>query len=218
MRFRTMPAIAGLLLVASIVHADQKPALGSKDFYPSDGRPVGYRGDGNGWFPGATPVTEWQEGKPVRKEGTYKHRGRERKTEYWDVEPGPGRNIVWKTEMPSWANTQPLVVGDRVFTYGEPDLLICVDVRTGKPTPARMPEPDTASTAIARRDRTPAGGSFSARCLMGQTFFVSGCVYCIMFAIGNFSTPLPREPHGQDREETHRLAGGLPRGDPAAGS
>jgi outer membrane protein assembly factor BamB len=36
-----------------------KPPLGSADFYPSPERPVGWRGDGTGRFPGATPPTVW---------------------------------------------------------------------------------------------------------------------------------------------------------------
>ena len=34
--------------------------------------------------------------------------------------------------MPAWANTQPIVVGDRIFTTAEPNLLVCIDARTGK--------------------------------------------------------------------------------------
>jgi hypothetical protein len=105
---------ASLLLLASLAAAEPTEVpLGHKDFYPSPQRPVGFRGDGNGYFPGAEPVTEWQEGT-----------NGENKT--------ASRNIVWKVEMPSWANTQPIVVGDRIFTTAEPNLLVCVDARTGK--------------------------------------------------------------------------------------
>jgi hypothetical protein len=34
--------------------------LGSPDFSPSSRQPVGWRGDGSGRFPGATPPTSWQ--------------------------------------------------------------------------------------------------------------------------------------------------------------
>ncbi len=106
--------------------------LGHKDFYPSPDRPVGFRGDGNGWFPGATPVSTWQEGTPVRKSKEVTRRGRPRKMDYWEFSDETSKNIVWKVAMPAWANTQPIVVGDRVFTYGEPDMLICVDAYSGK--------------------------------------------------------------------------------------
>jgi hypothetical protein len=36
-----------------------KAPLGSPGFYPSPERPVGWRGDGSGRFPGATPPTVW---------------------------------------------------------------------------------------------------------------------------------------------------------------
>lgn len=38
---------------------DSKALLGSVDFYPSPERPVGWRGDWTGKFPGATPPLEW---------------------------------------------------------------------------------------------------------------------------------------------------------------
>lgn len=50
----------GLSMVVSAaespVKPDTLPPLGHKDFYPSPQHPVGFRGDGNGCFPGATPV------------------------------------------------------------------------------------------------------------------------------------------------------------------
>ena len=39
--------------------AANKIPLGSPDFYPSPEHPVGWRGDGSGRFPGATPPTVW---------------------------------------------------------------------------------------------------------------------------------------------------------------
>ncbi len=36
-----------------------KAPRGSREFYPSPERPVGWRGDGSGRFPGATPPTTW---------------------------------------------------------------------------------------------------------------------------------------------------------------
>ncbi len=97
--------------------------LGDKDFYPSRDHPVGYRGDGNGYFPGATLVSEFWEGTPKQVErppGTA-----------WDFGDATSRNIAWKTKLPSWANSQPIVVGTRIFCTGEPDWLICCDARTG---------------------------------------------------------------------------------------
>jgi outer membrane protein assembly factor BamB len=101
----------GLMLVAmfdfgfALEVADRLP-LGHPDFVPTPARPVGWRGDGTGIYPGATPVADW--------DLTSK------------------RNVVWQTRMPFFSAAGPIVVGDRVFTTGEPDLLICVDARTGK--------------------------------------------------------------------------------------
>ena len=98
------------------------PPLGDKNFYPSPDRPVGFRGDGNGYFPGATPVSEWREGT-VAKSGD---------NDALIIIDHKSHNVVWKTEMPAWANSQPTVVGDRVFTTAEPNLLVCVDAASGK--------------------------------------------------------------------------------------
>lgn len=118
---------------ASTARAGDDLPLGHADFYPSASRPVGYRGDGNGFFPGAKVVTEFWEGTPVEKTGRYiDKRGDEREETYLGMADEKSKNLVWKTRMPSWANTQPIVVGDKVFTLGEPDWLICTDARTGK--------------------------------------------------------------------------------------
>ena len=96
-----------------------EPPLGDPSFYPTSERPIGYRGDGNGDFPGAHVPTEWWEGTPVEN------------NDGPDYSDHVSKNIVWKTELPSWGNCPPLVAGDKVFTLGEPDLLICVDAREG---------------------------------------------------------------------------------------
>ena len=48
-----------LILVGTPLLADDTAPLGSPDFYPSPKHPVGWRGDGSGRFPGATPPTVW---------------------------------------------------------------------------------------------------------------------------------------------------------------
>ncbi len=123
--------------------------LGDKAFYPSPERPVGYRGDGNGYFPGATPVAEWWEGTPVERQV---ENGKDRKggptfSKFWDFSDQTAKNLVWKTEMPSWANTQPLVIGDRVVTYAEPDLVVCCDAKDGKVLWTTVVNPWTAAGA-----------------------------------------------------------------------
>jgi len=66
--------------------------------------PVGWRMDGNGHYPNATPPTEWSADK----------------------------NVVWKTPLPSWGNASPILVGERIFVMAEPSTLICLDRRTGR--------------------------------------------------------------------------------------
>ncbi|MEI7831984.1 MAG: PQQ-binding-like beta-propeller repeat protein [bacterium] len=85
--------------------ADLLP-MGHALFVPSSRRVVGWRGDGSGRFPAATPVTTW-----------------DLKTK---------KNLIWQTKLPFISTSGPIVVGDRVFTTGEPDYLICVDANTGK--------------------------------------------------------------------------------------
>jgi len=119
----TMSVILVMATLATAAEPTEVP-LGHKDFYPSPERPVGFRGDGNGCFPGATPVTEWREGTVgTKKSGA---------VDLLVTTDKKSHNLIWKVAMPSWANTQPIVVGDRVFTTAEPNLLVCVDAHTGK--------------------------------------------------------------------------------------
>ncbi len=69
-------------------------------------RPVGFRGDGSGAFPSAHPVLSWDE--------------------------GTGRNVLWRTPMPSWSHASPVVVGNRVVVLAEPNQVLCLDARTGQ--------------------------------------------------------------------------------------
>ncbi|MBI5723272.1 MAG: PQQ-binding-like beta-propeller repeat protein [Planctomycetes bacterium] len=66
--------------------------------------PYGFRVNGQGRFPDATPVTEW----------------------------GPDKNVVWKTPMPGWSNASPALCGDRLFVCSEPTALVCVNLADGK--------------------------------------------------------------------------------------
>ncbi len=98
---------AGLLQAGSAQGADDKPLpLGHKDFQPTPKRPVGWRGDGTGCFPGATPVSEW-----------------DCKT---------GKNVLWKVDTPYWGTTSPIVAKGRVLTACEPCVLLCYDANSGE--------------------------------------------------------------------------------------
>lgn len=70
--------------------------------------PVGWRTDGTGKYPGATPPLEW----------------------------GPGKNIVWSAAIPTTSklfsgNSTPVLVGDRLFICSEPDNLLCYNTADG---------------------------------------------------------------------------------------
>jgi hypothetical protein len=79
--------------------------LGSPEFRPTPDRPFGWRGDGSGRYPGATPVLEWSLTKNVR----------------WSA-------VVGK----SYAS--PILVGSMVVVLSEPNLLVALDRGTGKET------------------------------------------------------------------------------------
>ena len=68
------------------------------------GQTVGWRTDGTGRYPDATPAIQWS--------GT--------------------RNVAWATPMPSWSNSTPVITGDRLFICSEPATLLCLRVSDGK--------------------------------------------------------------------------------------
>jgi outer membrane protein assembly factor BamB len=80
--------------------------LGHKNFVPTPERPVGWRGDSTGHFPGADPVTAW------------------------DIEKGI--NILWRVPTKRFSNGMPVVVGQKLFVNMEPRVLLCMDKMTGK--------------------------------------------------------------------------------------
>ncbi len=103
----TVPSIITcLLLCSAAVHGATEPAYGHPDFYPSPQRPLGWRGDGSGSWPGARGVTSWN--------------------------AETGENIVWRVAMPGAGMAQPLVIGEKVITTADPNLLVCVNVHSGE--------------------------------------------------------------------------------------
>ncbi len=65
--------------------------------------PVGWRLDGTGQYPKATPPTKWS----------------------------AEENVVWKTAMPGPSYASPIVVGDRIFVTSQPAALLCVRASDG---------------------------------------------------------------------------------------
>jgi hypothetical protein len=77
--------------------------LGSPEFRPSPERPFGWRGDGSGRFPGATPVTEWS----------------------------LTRNVRWSTVVGK-SYSSPIVSDRVVLLTSEPNVLICLGRADGR--------------------------------------------------------------------------------------
>ncbi len=65
---------------------------------------VGWRTDGSGVYPDATPSTKWSKRE----------------------------NVVWAAKMPGRSNSQPVISGDRLFVCAEPFALVCVRLTDGK--------------------------------------------------------------------------------------
>ena len=97
-------------LTIQVPAADSTP-LGSPNFKPSPDQSVGWRGDGTGHFPGATPPLSW---------------GRER-----DGAGYKTHGIVWAAPLPERGISSPIVVGDRVFVTCDTADLVCIDKADG---------------------------------------------------------------------------------------
>ena len=76
----------------------------------ANGKVTRFRNDGTGMFGDARPVVNWDE--------------------------RTGSNIVWKTKLPNWSNSSPIVTRGRVFVISEAlagfPVLFCVNARTGE--------------------------------------------------------------------------------------
>lgn len=112
--------------------------LGAPEFRPTLHRAFGWRGDGSGRFPGATPVTEWSATKNVR----------------------------WATVV-GRSFSSPIVTDKFVFVTSEPDLLVCLDRADGKVRwkaqvkPADLAD-ETARTAAQKYETPPDGSGLAA--------------------------------------------------------
>ena len=108
--------VALIALCAPALAAPPKPAvtapLGSVKFQPAPEQPVGWRGDGTGRYPGATPPTSW-----------------ERKV---SGDAYTTKGIVWMVPLPNIGVSMPIVVGDRIFLTSEVCDLVCLDKQTGR--------------------------------------------------------------------------------------
>lgn len=100
--------------------------------------PVGWRTDGTGKYPQATPPEEWAADK----------------------------NVVWSTpivngDKPAWSCASPVIVGERIFITAEPDTLMCLSAKDGSilwqhangykelATPEEVPDIDPLNAQLA---------------------------------------------------------------------
>jgi len=127
-----------LLISASLygpVNAGEKlspatPNYGSADFAPSAEHPIGWRANGNGYYPGANPPVEFWDGTVIENVDRSNPRN---PITTWDVaEDGKSKNVLWKVPLPGWSLAHPIVVKDRVYVVGEPDFVTCYDLKTGR--------------------------------------------------------------------------------------
>lgn len=100
-------AIVMLGLAASALAQTKVPA--SVPAAWPEGKVVGWRGDGTGKYPDATPPTSWTCNEKESK------------------------NILWKAKLPGYSFATPIIVGNKLITRSDPFDLICLDKNTGKP-------------------------------------------------------------------------------------
>ncbi|MCW8129808.1 MAG: PQQ-binding-like beta-propeller repeat protein [Planctomycetota bacterium] len=109
MRNRCAPILLALAAAAGLSRAAEQ---GAADYQPTPERPTGFRGDGTGRYPGATPPLTWERKASGNAYAT--------------------KNILWMTRMPSGSVASPIVVGDRIFVCANFADLLCIDKRTGR--------------------------------------------------------------------------------------
>ncbi len=136
-----------------------EPVFGSVDFRPTPEHPFGFRGDGSGQFPGASPLTEWSE-----------------KT---------GLNIRWSVPIgKSFAS--PILTGKDVIVTAEPNLLLCLDCTNGnirwklEIAPALLTQIDEKKRQIAAEYEPPKDGAG----MMAATPITDGKAVYVVLANG----------------------------------
>ena len=98
--------VALTMVVAPTAGGAEPVPMGHPDFYPTAQRPIGWRGDGTGAWPGAKGVAKWN--------------------------AETGENIAWRAKMPGAGMAQPIVIGEKVITTADPNLLVCLNVHNGE--------------------------------------------------------------------------------------
>lgn len=130
-----------LLGSVAVAHGASVP-FGHADWRPTPTDPVGFAGQWNGWYPGATAPLVFGEGTVANMK--VKVESKRRRDGYLSLS-GPyeaertapvftdsaRRNIMWKSPTPGWSSSQPIVVGRCVITTHSPHHVVCWDADTG---------------------------------------------------------------------------------------
>ncbi|GMV82875.1 MAG: hypothetical protein AMXMBFR7_40590 [Planctomycetota bacterium] len=106
---------------------------------------VGWRSDWTGRYPDAKP--------PVN----------------WSKEQG----VLWTCKMPNKSNASPVIVGEKIFVCGEPDILICVNKADGKilwqqANPVWKTEPEAEQAGIQEKIKAAQGTVDEVKKLEGE--------------------------------------------------
>jgi hypothetical protein len=113
---RYSPALIPLVCLLALPAAEVP--FGSADWKASPTDAVGFAGQGNNYYPGATPPTEFWEGTPVEAE-VKDDKGKVSKQ--WTYADQKSKNILWKVAVPG---------GSESLT--SPHYVTCYDADTGK--------------------------------------------------------------------------------------
>lgn len=113
---------------------------GAAEFLPSPTSPVGFAGQNNNWYPGATPPLEWWEGRPTTRVKVkiggpghiFVYGKYPRVAELYAYADNRPKNILWKVPVPGWGDSLPVAVGKRVISLASPHHVTCYDADTGK--------------------------------------------------------------------------------------
>ncbi|HLX62800.1 MAG TPA: PQQ-binding-like beta-propeller repeat protein [Planctomycetota bacterium] len=155
MQFVRRLVFISILIQSTAILASDSAPLGSPDFRPSQAHPFGFRGDGSGRFPGATPPTEWSAKK----------------------------NIRWSTAV-GRSYSSPILTDKCVLVTSEPNVLLCLDRANGQilwkveSNPADLP--DEKSRKGAADYEAPKNGSGMA----AATPVTDGKFVYVVFANG----------------------------------
>ncbi|HLF91875.1 MAG TPA: PQQ-binding-like beta-propeller repeat protein [Planctomycetota bacterium] len=124
------------ILIVILLAAAAGPApLGSPKHAPTPENPIGWRGDGSGRYPGATPPTVWARKKSGNNYAT--------------------QGILYMTRLPNGGVSCPIIVGDRIFVTTEVSDLVCIEKATGRVLWIRS-NPEFEGVSAEERKATPA--------------------------------------------------------------